>query len=532
MKKTVTLIMLSLTSISLGQSLSTPVLDYNNVSARLNDGGVLFNNWVENGPGYEVPRGGGAHSIYATAFWFGGNDVNGQLKLSGQRFQPLKDLFPGPLTIGTANPPAQGTWNNTIPLVRRQQIDAHIQNNLNPQPGYVVPSSFLLWPAHGDVTQGFAANLAPFVDVDNDGVYDPSNGDYPCIKGDEAAYIIMNDKGGAHTETGGDPIGLEVHVMVYQYVTSDFLNDITFINTKMINRGTQTIVDFRFGTFVDADLGYFGDDYMGCDSTRNLTYVYNGDAFDESNGSSPGYGEIPPAIGLLSLNHELASAVYFTIGTSFPYADPTNAAEYYNFLSGKWANGDDMVYGGLGYAGSTGATSSPTKFMFTGDPVTQQGWSEVTNNNPTGDRRMLSTLGLGQFAPNDELVSDMAVVYARSEDSLTNFASVETLRIVSDSVQEFYDAQTDVCEGALGTSTLNLVDFALYPNPSSGIFVLEMEKYTGKSFRVTDITGREVMSDTPIIQSHTTIKIQEEAGIYLIHCTDGTNTSVRRMIIK
>lgn len=531
MKTIVTLLGLTLMGTALAQTTSFYSLGHNNVDANVTDGGIFFQRLGTYTPGYEVPKGGGANAIFSMSFWFGGIDENSQLKMAAQTYLPFKDFYLGPLTLGDANPPAPGTWNVPLLVVTKGEIDAHIINNQNPQPGYVVPQSFTAWPAHGDVAQGFAHNLAPFVDVDQDGIYDPSAGDYPCIRGDQAVYLIMNDKGGPHQETGGDPIGMEMHFMVYQYATSDYLNDQTFVHTKLINRGTQTLYDFRMASFLDSDLGGPVDDYVGCDSTRNMVFTYNADDMDADHFSSIGYGEYPPAIGVVSLNQNMSAAAYFSNGALYPYGAPQNASGYYNYMNGKWANGDAWVHGGLGYVGSSGATTTPTKFMFPGNPVTGQGWSEASNSNPPGDRRMLLVNGLGIFAPEDEIESDYAFIYARSMDS-DPFASVEELYSMADDVQSFYDNQMNTCEGFLSVNGIEAIDFALYPNPSSGTFVLELGDFSGKSFKITDITGREVMSETPIVQSHTTIKIEEQAGIYLIHCTDGSHTSVRRMMVK
>ena len=76
------------------------------------------------------------------------------------------------------------------------EINNHILNYQSP--GYIIPNDILNWPAHGDTTLGNSLGMlpyiAPFIDVDNDDIYNPSQGDYPCIKGDEAVYIVMNDK--------------------------------------------------------------------------------------------------------------------------------------------------------------------------------------------------------------------------------------------------------------------------------------------------------------------------------------------------
>ena len=45
----------------------------------------------------------------------------------------------------------------------------------------------------GDTSLGQAPYLAPFVDVDYDGLYNPALGDYPDVMGDQAIFFIFND---------------------------------------------------------------------------------------------------------------------------------------------------------------------------------------------------------------------------------------------------------------------------------------------------------------------------------------------------
>jgi len=71
----------------------------------------------------------------------------------------------------------------------------------------------------------------------------------------------------------------------------------TFYNYELINRGTQTLYNTYFSQYLDADVGNYADDYTGCDVSRGLGYMYNGDLIDESDGGKLGYGENPPAIG-------------------------------------------------------------------------------------------------------------------------------------------------------------------------------------------------------------------------------------------
>ena len=124
-------------------------------------------------------------------------------------------------------------------------------------------------------------------DSDGDGLYNPTRGDYPDVPGDQAIFWVYNDKGNAHSETGGDAIGLEIQALAYAFVSDDALNNTTFYRYKTLYYGTTALDSVYLSKWVDADIGYFLDDYVGCDTTRNLGICYTGNTFDSLYGYNP-----------------------------------------------------------------------------------------------------------------------------------------------------------------------------------------------------------------------------------------------------
>ena len=109
------------------------------------------------------------------------------------------------------------------------------------------------WPAHGDINKFQDFYLAPFYDRDGDGLYNPVGaGDYPwydldnsvdcrtsrqvTLFGDYNMWWVFNDKGNIHTETNGDPIGMEIRAQAFAFATNDEINNMTFYNYEMINQ--------------------------------------------------------------------------------------------------------------------------------------------------------------------------------------------------------------------------------------------------------------------------------------------------------
>ncbi len=530
--------------LSFGQ-FSTSILDYNNVSAILTDGGVLFNNAAISNAGYEIPKGSGQNVIYAASMWFGGTDVNGQLHLSGSTFQNGMDIFPGPYCTDYqyySDPSYTAEYGSSIWSVSKDDIDNHLIN-WN-QPGYTIPNSILNWPGNGNVSLTVADQLAPYVDVNSDGVYDPTAGDYPNIRGDYATYIIMNDGAQVHLGTGGDVIGIEVHLMVYQYATSDYLNDLTFINARVFNRGTITYQDFTTSLYADMDIGNPMDDFVGSDSVRNMMFAYNGDILDENNSGALGYGTAPPAVGIISLGGPLASSTYYTNGSAPGTADPNAAAEYWNYMNGLWADGQPFVFGGTGYPGSSGSTTIPTSFMLSGDPLGQAPlttpwhWTEMdtdgglTSNLP-GDRRGLMSMPQEFFGPDDQLCYDFAVVYGTG-DTLSVASGIGALQNRADSVQAFFDAQNFNCQQV----TLDIVDpenemeVVVYPNPSHGSFAMTVsEELTDLKIVMTDMAGKKVLERFEPQGGTFDFVTNSEAGVYVITVTSSRGGVTHRVVI-
>ena len=540
MKKT--LIQLSLLlSTSFCQSqivTSSSTEDYNNVNATITDGGIYFNNSSNNTPGYEVPKGSGINSIFTSAFWYGGTDVNGQIKLSAQTGTPNSDIFTGPYSSNGSylNPLYIAKYSPSIWKVKKYDIAQHILNFAST--GYVTPSSILNWPGNGDTTLGVSFQLAPFIDLDNDGIYEPTLGDYPDIKGCEASFIILNDDARVHVSSGGQKIGIEVHVMIYQYATDDYLNNTTFISKKIINKGSHSFTDFRTTFFMDGDLGYCYDDYVGCDSVRNLMYTYNGDMDDATGGQLLGYGYNPPCVGAISLNNDLVNSGYFTNGASLLFNDPVSDVEYFNYMHSKWANGQPMTYGGTGH--DPGATV-PCNFMFPSNPIVPSGWSEIRNNglgsmaNPVGDRRQYMTIGCGTFSPGDTLDLDFAILFAENTDTSNYLSCIKHLMVIADSVQVFYNSNNEICTVDSVEFNINNIpfDIKIYPNPSAGTFDIKLQRIMDEvSLEITDMSGRVVLSKTYNNQFEINIDLKEQAGMYVLKIQNKTEVSLYKLMVE
>ena len=465
-------------------------LNINNVRTTIMGGGDMW--WNLTDARYEIPKDGNKHSMFAGALWIAGIDAGEQLKAAAMTYrQTGNDFWTGPLDdLAEITPQTCDDYDQHFQITR-EDVDQFIAwfNDKDAFPEYSIPSSITEWPGNG--VDGENQFLAPYFDANEDGEYNPEDGDYPrydvngnadclnddLIYGDQTLWWVFNDKGNIHSETGADPIGLEIRAQAFAFATNDEINNMTFYNYTIINKATIQLNDAYFGQWVDPDLGNYLDDYVGCDVERGLGYCYNGEAEDAG---ASGYGFNPPAIGVDFFQGPLADPndgvdndrdsiidepgeqsimsrfVYYNNDFSV-VGNPENGQHIYNYLTGKWKDGLDITYGSDGRGGSTIAD-----FMFPGDSdpngwgtdgqITSadwddpQGWTEEIAGNDPADRRFLQSAGPFTLEPGAVNKITTGVVWARATAG-GPFASVELVRLADDKAQALFDNCFKVLNG-------------------------------------------------------------------------------------
>lgn len=439
-------------------------LDINNVRARIMNGGDMWWDLVGTAM-YEVPKvteEGETRktSLFAGALWIGGYDDGGNLRAAAMTYRQGNswDFFPGPLNTTDATiDQAECTKWDKIYQVTRQEIDEFVENG-------TITDNIRFWPWQGSDNQ--APFLAPFVDVNQNNIYDPDQGgDYPDVLGDQSLWFVYNDKGGTHTETDALSIGLEIQTQAFAFSTNDEINNMTFYQQKIINRSKNKLSDVYFGQWVDADLGYAYDDFVGCDTTRSLGICYNGDDFDEG---IMGYGSNPPSVGvdffqgpLADLNDGvdndkdgtvdepgeeiiMSKFVYYNNDWSLK-GNPSEGIHFYYYLTGRFKNGQSMRYGGDGF--NNVWEDKPANYMFPADPRDPYPqWSEVTAGNTPADRRFLQSAGPFTLKPGAINYITVGVVWARATTG-GNTGSYDLLIIADDKAQKLYNNNFKLLDG-------------------------------------------------------------------------------------
>ena len=547
-------------------------IDINRVKAAVKSFGTLF--WDGRGdPRYMVPADQHTSSIFAAGLWVGGYDDNNTLYFSGERYnQQGYDYYPGPLTVdeygepGTIDYPVMASFNR-VWKIDRHDLGVFAYNHYNNIP-YDVPADIAQWPGNGP--QGCSALLAPFIDNNEDGLYNIADGDMPDIIGDQMLWWVTNDVAAPHTESGGNSMGIEVQYSLYAYVYvnpptvySDLVNYQTWLRIKLINRSDRNYHSVYMGLFVDGDLGNPTDDYVGSDVEHNSFYFYNGDHFDEDYMGNTGYGVNPPVQTITVLKSPLLDPngidddgdgtidneqtgmsrfMYYNYAGGVPATtDPNSAESCYSYLTGYWLDGQPLCYGGTGHPSGGGNSEIPCNYMFPGDtdpnfngtPAMLVGdWSEETSGNPSGDRRGVCSMGPVHLDSNEVVEIDVLfgfIPYSQQRSGKFDYTpKLDTLIswYRNGNIPSNYAAANQLPVPVHTRAPLVLV----YPNPASDYVIIQTDDKMSK-ITLCDVGGNELTAFQPGSSFFRISCAALASGVYYLKIETAGASNVRKLVI-
>lgn len=285
------------------------------------------------------------------------------------------------------------------------------------------------------------------VDLNGNGKWDPTE-DRPDLIGDATAWLVIKDSQRPSLRRFIDvtPQGIEVRQSIFGFASKGITGNMIFVRYSVLNTGlvADTLDDVYFGVWADADIGGsvgYTDDLVGCDTTLNAGFTYNdgddtqwgatppcfiidffqgpiayvpGETFIDNNGNNTfdegvdtpldtaqnvqgqvrGIKEYPGARNL-----GLSSFVQY-IQSHPTQGDPNTQVEARNYMLGfdKFGNNVDPATWSFGGVFQNGLLLTDTavirslginpKFMYSGDPVTKNGWLNI---GPDDQRQMSNT---------------------------------------------------------------------------------------------------------------------------------------------
>ena len=429
----------------------TPVYTYmnvNNISTVLRDNGTADINPLQTNSGLVFPRGSGKTAIFESGFlWAAKIAGDPQVRVGGSAY--TSGLQPGKL-IAPGNAEDPNLPKNRIYRVRPDYKTADFSQQ-SAEEG--LSADEIRAQMQTDWNEWPVGDGAPFVDVDTNGVYDPTK-DIPGVKGASATvWFVANDDNSTNVQNlyGAQPLGVEVQVTAWAYAQEGALNNMIFKSYLLINKSAQQFDSMYVCQWADPDLGFATDDYAGCDTSLSLGYIYNANNVDQVYGSLP-----PPAAGfdffqgprvpdasseaifrgkrISGFRNLPMTAFFYFINSDATLADPTRAdlagsTQFYNYMRGR-----------IGLTGQPfrDPQGNPTSFTLTGDPVRGTGWIDGQQFN-ADDRRLGLSSGPFTMAPGDTQEIVVAEICAGAIPGVDRLSAVSLLKFYDKVAQLTYD---------------------------------------------------------------------------------------------
>lgn len=569
--------------------IATQTLDINLVKTEIKHPGSYTTPGTANVFGtIEFPIGSLKTLEIASNPWFSGIDNGGQLHLAGQTYKLQgADYQPGPLNLisGTTTTNVAIGYDKIWKINKTDIADfiIHFNDGSLAAGTYTPTADILSWPGNGNTLLNYDTVVAPYIDINHDKHYNPYDGDYPDILGDQALYYIFNDYT-SHSESGGLYTNKEIHAMVYGYSCPKLLIKFpalaytVFYHYKIIERSNYSNQNSIFSLWHDVNLGGDDDDYIGCDVPRHLSYYYNSLTTDAI------YGNYSPVQGIMLLKGPNADMVdgidndmdgcvdctYLLDATGTPTSvvsdailpeeikmsgfsydinssvttttamgSPTTAQEYRYLMAGLWRDGNALTCGGNGY-GSGG----PTPYAFTENTYSincNSNWTEVNAGNTGGNRAGIINNGSMTTSAGD--VNEMEFAFITVADSTTlnsPAASIQKLKQFSDSITFFYKHSnvfiSNTCplpSHILSVKELNSSMINLYPNPIRNQLYINTKDMTDRKmvYTIHDILGKTIQSGHFISLELNVIDLNDlKSGIYSIQIQTESGTISKKFI--
>lgn len=560
MKKTFSLVMaLSVIGFLFGQE---PVyLTNGNLSAQFTSNGATV---PDNGAFLELKKDGQRLSLmYEVGLFVSGFDPAGNLKTYTTRGAEVESGIIG-LDAEIASP-----WR-----VTSEQVAAHLADFAdNGSIDDPIPAIYA-WPGRGnpnfeeyngyplDLTDG--GTVGQFWDVDLDGIYDPSQGDYPVYdtQGCGSSATVPTEMllyPFALSAVGSDDFkSIQVYLTAFRFGCEEeegTLNNSLFLSYRMtlfpLETGAGSLDSTYVGFFLDGDIGCYADDYVGTFPLRNSVYFYNADPIDSNCDPIEGFGENPAVVsvdllrGPLNASGDeigLTSVMPLTNASVSPgqpvaTTDYTNPVGLRNYLTGRWLDGQPLLDEGFGYV-----SGNPASLAFSGDPAAGTGWTEIGENNQPGDRRAI--MSSGPFTYQSGAINEFLFSFTYNyEPDAGHLEQINGLRDRIDVLQSLFDNCFDTGSlSGMDGCTLLVTDvdtpleqtnnqLHLYPNPTRDAVMISIPATELGQLSVYTADGRLLLQKRTNSEITTLDCSQWPSGLYLLRWEGERQVLAQKLLV-
>jgi len=571
----------------------TDVLNINKLTARFNSHGVNFTNYVT--PFYNSSEAATYHepeflcenedgifpAMNESSIWITALSEDGYMHFSGNRYivdycrlSTTVDFQPGPISNNYDD-------NFKSKYVRIWKIDrgmiANHVNNYN-NPGYEMPEEILTWPGNGNPVNGEAEQLAPYYDKNENGIYEPTTGEYPLIRGDLAIFFMINDDI-EHTESLGMRMKTEIHAMAYAFENpeDETLDNTIFIHYDIYNRSDRNYHDAYVGIYgisirdnqnkssVGTDVQLTSNFFYNTIADGALATTYLGGPLLEADGVDNPNGGCDESVTGSGFGDGIADNERLGLmNSSFPELIPISGGFYpedwkYQYSSSRnrimrsiYYNNEPLMYGGDGYTSlnTTNLSHLPAygpgcRYMYPWDTdPCNYGLDGETPNGPTDWRHNKKAPGpdaLGTCGPftfeaggNEEL--DIAYVYAYDPEDNDDTPSVELLKArIADLLQKRDNGEIYpyfITETGQEEYSINYQKAIIYPSPATDQITIKAKLSDKAEYRIYNSTGTCLLSGTLMDGTLHPVKVNTlRPGIYILKIENETKMFTGKFVI-
>lgn len=554
-----------------------PMLINNIFNYYSNNGDGSFNPFSASAEGFEFPKG----DYYATCLFedgiVWGCKQNGTIKVGGSTY--WHGLQAGPIVTNgtsTTSPIADDPTSSTNKLYRVRRDLPPISGVTNPDDSAAASelaivkntelslisryesgttAEAILSQYWADWNNWPATKSAPFNDVDSNGIYDPTI-DIPGVpQADQTIWYVVNDLDANRVANlaGSLPLGLEMQKTIWAYNRGEALANTIFSKTKLINKSGKALDSMYIAQWADPDLGDATDDLVGCDTTLNLGYAYNGRATDANFAS---YSLIPPAVGFQLIQGPMVrtdnasdtaifashyrtgfknlpmTAFNFFIGGNVIYSDPPGGM-YGSEGTTMWYN---LLHGLIGKTGApyiNPITNQSTTCILSGDPVARTGWIDGSIS-PPADRRLALCSGPFTMAAGDTQEVVVATIAARGNDYLSSVTALKSFATQINPPSHSHTTNISTQQNGIVPNSFALAQN--YPNPFNPTTTINftIPASGNVSLKVYDVLGREVaVLANGVMAAGTYSKVWNAfrfaSGVYFYRLQAGNFTQTKKL---
>ncbi|MBN1633526.1 MAG: T9SS type A sorting domain-containing protein [Ignavibacteria bacterium] len=354
---------------------------------------------------------------------------------------------------------------------------------------------------------------APFIDVNNNCIFEPGIDKPGMQDASETAFVCYTD-GFSQYRSNGEGFGggiknpllnAEVRFTMWAYSETP-MQFAYFFRYQIINKGNKNWDSVYFALFSDPSEFTFYEEFLGCDTNRHLAYAYGDENIDYIFGIKVLKGAVNKLTGDTIY---LSSFVWERFNYGCEWEVPGNPQGAYYYMKGFKSDGTSHLdptkpLGGNKY--------EKTKFILSGDPETNAGWTpskgRIANCGgtdtgtivplPPSSANMVMGMGADNFtiAPGDTQV----IVYCQTVDrGNSNVNSVTKLKSQTDAIYKIYNAAIKYYAENFCYREYIIYpdDFSLeqnYPNPYNNKTVIKFSipRVADIKIEVFDLLGRSV----------------------------------------